>query len=69
MVHVGNSESPRQPGRNVPRQCQPVHILKGPASPSPSSSGSGYVQEVILRVAIEGAAEAHGVLYPSLVHL
>lgn len=69
MVHVGNTESPRQPGRNVPRQRQPAHTLKGPASPSPSSSGSGHVQEVVLRVAVEGAAEAHSVFYPSLVHL
>lgn len=31
--------------------------------------GQGHVQEVILRVAIEGATEAHGILGPSLVHL
>ena len=29
----------------------------------------GHIQEVVLCVAIEGAAEAHGVLHPSLVHL
>lgn len=37
--------------------------------PSLLLPGQGHVQEVILRVAVEGAAEAHGVLRPSLVHL
>lgn len=32
-------------------------------------SGQGHVQKVVLRVAVEGAAEAHCVLHPSLVHL
>ena len=42
---------------------------KGPTSPLLPVPGQGHVQKVILRVAVEGATEAHRVLHPSLVHL
>lgn len=38
-------------------------------SDPPPVPGQGHVQEVVLRVAVEGATEAHGILHPSLVHL
>lgn len=45
-----------------------IRILD-PIAPLLPVPGQEHVQEVILRVAVEGAAEAHGVLHPSLVHL
>ena len=69
MMHLLHSENPWGFWRNVIRECPGAYSLKGPASPSPSGSRAGHIQEIVLRVAVEGAAEAHGVLHPSLVHL
>lgn len=44
-------------------------VLRGPLLPLLPVPGQGHVQEVVLRVAIEGPTEAHGILHPSLVHL
>lgn len=66
MLHVRHTEGPQEtlPG------CVPGYFaVKGPSPLCLPVPGQEHVQEVILRVAVEGAAESHGVLHPSLVHL
>lgn len=59
----------------VPGSASGYLTLRAPGSGPGTHTGSrpvlgqGHIQEVILRVAIEGATEAHSVLHPSLIHL